>query len=135
MFQNVAKLVPNGANVVQNNANVVRFLPQRFAEKRLLARGYSHGLRHCVFICRCFIFLLLLLKAHSIFQFNAVLYHKFSKQPPVKTGGILEFKQSLSAVFLALHLDIFSYRGLTYANCRHKVTTRPNTTFVPIHFI
>jgi len=34
-----------------------------------------------------------------------------SKEPPVKTGGILEFKQSLSAVFFALHLDIFP-------NCR-----------------
>ena len=37
-----------------------------------------------------------------------------SKEPPVKTGGILEFKQSLSAVFFALHLDIFFYRGFTY---------------------
>ena len=37
-----------------------------------------------------------------------------SKQPPVKTGGILEFKQSLSAVFFALHLNILSYRRLTY---------------------
>jgi hypothetical protein len=33
-----------------------------------------------------------------------------SKEPPVKTGGILEFKQSLPAVFFALHLDIPLYR-------------------------
>jgi hypothetical protein len=32
-----------------------------------------------------------------------------SKEPPVKTGGILEFKQSLPAVFFALHLNIFPY--------------------------
>jgi hypothetical protein len=32
-----------------------------------------------------------------------------SKLPPVKTGGILEFKQSLPAVFFALHFDILSY--------------------------
>ena len=39
-----------------------------------------------------------------------------SKEPPVKTGGILEFKQSLPAVFFALHFDIFPYSRLTYAN-------------------
>jgi len=39
-----------------------------------------------------------------------------SKEPPVKTGGILEFKQSLSAVFFALHLDIFLYRSFAYTN-------------------
>jgi len=39
-----------------------------------------------------------------------------SKQPPVKTGGILEFKQSLSAVFFALHLNILPYRRFTYTN-------------------
>ncbi len=39
-----------------------------------------------------------------------------SKEPPVKTGGILEFKQSLSAVFFALHPDIFPYRRFTYHN-------------------
>jgi hypothetical protein len=35
---------------------------------------------------------------------------QISKEPPVKTGGILEFKQSLPAVFFALHLNIFPYR-------------------------
>ena len=32
-----------------------------------------------------------------------------NKQPPVKTGGILEFKQSLPAIFFALHCNIFPY--------------------------
>jgi hypothetical protein len=39
-----------------------------------------------------------------------------SKEPPVKTGGILEFKQSLAAVFFALHLNILLYRRFLYAN-------------------
>ena len=45
-----------------------------------------------------------------------------SKQPRVKTRGILEFKLRLSAVFFALSLHIASYSFLIYTNCRHKIT-------------
>jgi len=47
---------------------------------------------------------------------TVLLIMLFSKEPPVKTGGILEFKQSLAAVFFALHLDIFLYYFFTYSN-------------------
>ena len=63
--------------------------------------------------------LLLVKSVHQPIKSSRLIIEKpaiVSKEPPVKTGGILEFKQSLAAVFFALHLNILLYRRFLYAN-------------------